>query len=147
MRNSTGLPIVALLATVVLVIVVLASRGTGDGPLTELQLGAVAGAMTLTIYAVQGLLSIVIEGQQLEPGRMPPRLTDPLSLAIVVASVALFGIAVLLAHALTNDWSPSRLGGIAGAGCLLRALLLIMYKEAFVGDESTLDERDDGIPW
>jgi hypothetical protein len=26
-------------------------------------------------------------------------------------------------------------------------LLLVFYKEAFIGDEATFDDRQDGVPW
>jgi hypothetical protein len=32
-------------------------------------------------------------------------------------------------------------------GCLDLAILLIFYKEVFIGDEARLDEIDDGVPW
>lgn len=41
----------------------------------------------------------------------------------------------------------SLVGLTAGAGCLVLALLLVAYKEAFVGHEARLDPRKDGIPW
>jgi ABC-type transport system involved in cytochrome c biogenesis permease subunit len=145
MRNGVALPVVALIAAAILTIVVLASKGSG--PLTELELGGVAGAMTLAIYAVQGLISVAIEGRELHPGRVQPRLTDPLSLAILVISLALLGVAAALAYGLTHDWTPSQLGGTAGAGCLLLALVVVVYKEAFVGDEASFDDREDGVPW
>ena len=39
------------------------------------------------------------------------------------------------------------LGIAAGAGCMSLAVLLIFYKEAFLGDEARFDDREDGIPW
>lgn len=145
MRNGPALPFVAIVAAIVLSIVVMATHG--PGPLSVLELGAVAWAITLAVYGVQGIVSVLIEGQELHPGRVRPRITGPLSLGIVVLSLALFGDAVLLAYGITSDWSPSRLGGIAGAGCLLLAIVVVAYKEAFVGDEASFDRRDDGVPW
>lgn len=145
MRNGPALPLVSIVAALVLSVIVMATHGAG--PLAPLELGAVAWAVTLAIYGTQGIISVLMEGQELEPGRVAPRLTGPLSMGIVVLSLALFGVAVLLAYAITAGWSPSRLGGIAGGGCMLLALVLIAYKEAFVGDEASFDRRDDGVPW
>ncbi len=145
MRNSPRLPSVALVVSLLL-------GGTvwlvhGDGPLSELELGGVAWAIGLAIFGLQGLLSVLVEGEELRPGRVAPRLTDPLSIGIVVFSLALFATAVGLAYGLTTDWSAGAIGALAGAGCLALAFLLVFYKEGFVGDEAGFDERDDGVPW
>jgi hypothetical protein len=132
-------------AAVVLAVIVWLTHG--EGPLTELELGGIAWSIGLAIFGLQGLLSVLVEGQELHPGRVRPRLTEPLSVAIVVFALALCGTAVALAWGLTGDWSPEALGWLAGAGCLILAVILIFYKEAFVGDEACFDERDDGVPW
>jgi hypothetical protein len=118
-----------------------------QGPLTELELGGVAWAIGLAIFGLQGLLSVLVEGEELQPGRMPPRLTDLLSVGIVIFSVALLATATGLAYGLTADWSTEAIGVLAGAGCLALAFLLVFYKEGFVGDEAGFDEREDGVPW
>jgi hypothetical protein len=145
MRNSPALPVVSLVAAVILAIIVAASRD--GGPLTELELGGIAWAIGLLIFGLQGLISVAVEGQKLEPGRVRPRLTSPLSLGIVVLSLALLGIAALLAYGVSKDWTASTLGGLAGAGCFVIALIAVFYKEGFVGDEAGFDEREDGVPW
>ena len=115
--------------------------------LTELEIGLVAWSLALAIFGVQGLLSVVLEGRELRPGRIQPRLTGPLSVAIAVFALALLAISVLLGVAILGGWPATGVGTMAGAGCLILGLLLVLYKEAFVGDEVALDERDDGIPW
>ena len=115
--------------------------------LTELEIGLVAWSLALVIFGIQGLLSVALEGRELRPGRIEPRLTDPLSVAIAVFAVALLAISALLGVAILSGWPPTGVGTLAGAGCLILGLLLVLYKEAFVGDEAALDERDDGIPW
>jgi hypothetical protein len=147
MRNTLALPIISLIFAVGLVIAVLISYGDETGPLSELELGGVAWAVGLAVYGVQGLISVLLEGRELRPGRTPPRLTGPLSVLIVLGSLALIGIAATLAVGLVDDWRTSVLGSLAGAGCLVMALLFIFYKEAFFGDEATFDNRDDGVPW
>lgn len=145
MRNSPVLPILGLIVAAVLAIVVAVSYDTG--PLTELELGGVAWAVGLSVYGLQGLISIAIEGQEVHPGRVPPRLTNPLSLSIAVLSLALVVIAGFLGYGLRNDWSDERLGVFAGIGCIVIALIAVFYKEGFVGDEASFDLRDDGVPW
>jgi hypothetical protein len=148
MTNSPLLPLVSLLLAVVLVLAVAATVGpAGFIPLSELQLGAMAGALAFAIFGVQGLLSVGLEGQELRPGAMPPHLTNPLSAAIVVVSLLLFADAVLLGYGIVAGWETGRLGIAAGVGCLCLAALLIFYKEAFLGDEARFESREDGIPW
>ena len=146
MRNSPALPLIAIVAAFVLAVVVAVVHDPGS-PLNELQLGGVAWSVGLAIFGLQGLISVLVEGTELRPGRVRPRLTDLLSSTIVVFSLVLLGIAVTLAVGLRADWRSPTLGILAGAGCLDLAFLLVCYKEAFVGDEATLDERDDGVPW
>jgi hypothetical protein len=145
MRNSSRLPSVALVVALALAATVWWTRG--DGPLTELELGGIAWAIGLAIFGLQGLLSVLVEGEELHPGRVPPRLTDPLSVGIVVFSLVLVAAATMLAYGLTADWSPEAIGATAGAGCLAVALILVFYKEGFLGDEASFDEREDGVPW
>jgi hypothetical protein len=133
-----------------LVLAIAAGIATGSGhliPLSELQLGAIGGALTLAIFGVQGLLSIALEGQELRPGVTPPHLTNPLTAAIVVASLLLLFDAVILGYGIVMGWGTTRLGIAAATGCLLLAALLLFYKEAFLGDEARFDDREDGIPW
>lgn len=115
--------------------------------LTELEIGFVALAFTLVIFGVQGLISVLLEGRELHVGRVRPRLTNFLSVAIVVFSLALFSLSVALGIGIIRDWSPRAIGTLAGLGAIDLAILLIFYKEAFVGDEACFDERDDGVPW
>ena len=152
MENSPKLPAVALLLAVALAIATVVSYvGRPDkGPvfvLSELEIGLVAAGFALAIFGVQGLISVLVEGRRLHPGIVRPRLTDPLSLAIVGVSLALFGVSLVLGYGIVSGWAPLVIGLAAGVGCLILAMLLVFYKEAFVGDEAGFDEREDGVPW
>lgn len=147
MRNSPRLPLASLIAAVVLVIHTAYSVGRADGPLTELQLGEIAFAITLTIFGIQGLISVVIEGQELHPGRVSARLTNGLSIGIVILSLLLLAIAASLAYGIAVGWGVEAIGTVTGTGCLTLSLLLVFYKEAFIGDEANFDNRQDGVPW
>lgn len=147
MTNSPRLPVLSIILALIMGIHVMVTTTGSDGPLTELQLAEIAVALALAIFGVQGLISVVIEGTELHPGRMPARLTGPLSAGIIVLSIILFGIALFLAYGIVNEWQIEAIGSLAGAGCIVLAILLVFYKEAFVGDEASFDDRQDGVPW
>jgi hypothetical protein len=150
MQNSPGLPLIALAVGAMLAAMTVASviAGIGADPaLTELQLGATAWALALGIYAIQGVVSIVAEGRKLVPGSVAPRINNPISLAIAGLSAALLVTAGVTGWAITSGQSTAIIGSTAGAGCLLLGLLLLFYKEAFIGHEAHLELRQDGIPW
>jgi hypothetical protein len=149
-QNSPGIPLAAFVVAIVLagatVISLMAGVG-GDPALNELQIGAAAWALTLGIFGVQGLVSIVLEGRQLFVGRIEPRLNNPLSTAIAVLSVLLCILAGLTGLAIISGQPTAVVGAAAGAGCINLGLLLLFYKEAFVGHEAHLEPRQDGVPW
>jgi hypothetical protein len=145
--NSPRLPVISLILASLLAIAAAAIDPGQPLPLSELQLGAVGGALTLAVFAIQGLISVLLEGRELRPGMVPPHLTNPLSAAIVIVSILLFGDALLLGYGIVNGWGTAALGVAAGAGCVFLATLLVCYKEAFLGDEARFDDREDGVPW
>lgn len=151
MDNSPRLPIAAILFGIgfaVLTAVSYFNRETeGIFHLNELEIMFVIAAFALVIFGLQGLISVLLEGRRLHPGIVRPRLTDPLSLAIVGFSLLLLALSIALGYGLIQDWDPEIIGIFAGGGCIVLAALLIFYKEAFVGDEACFDERDDGVPW
>ena len=150
MQNSPGIPLAALVAAIALAIITTLSviAGIGGGiALNELQLGATAWALALGIYGVQGIVSIAVEGRQVSPGVIKPRLNNPLSAGIAALSIVLFALAGLTAFAIVSGQSTALIGAAAGAGCLDLGLLLLFYKEAFIGHEAHLDLRQDGVPW
>ena len=148
MTNSPRLPIASLILAGILTIAAALTIDPGEPlPLSELQLGAVGGAVTLAVFGIQGLISVLLEGRELRPGIAAPHLTDPLSAAIVIVSLLLFGDALLLGYGIVNGWGTAALGIAAGAGCVFLATLLVCYKEAFLGDEARFDDREDGVPW
>jgi hypothetical protein len=148
MTNSLRLPVASLILAGILAIAAALTIDPGKPfPLSELQLGAVGGAVTLAVFGIQGLISVLLEGRELRPGMAAPHLTDPLSAAIVIVSLLLFGDALLLGYGIVNGWGTAALGIAAGAGCVFLATLLVCYKEAFLGDEARFDDREDGVPW
>ena len=150
MQNSPGIPLAALVVAIALATITVLSviAGVGGGiALNELQLGATAWALALGIYGLQGIVSIVVEGRQVFPGMIKPRLNNPLSVVIAALSLVLFVLAGLTGFAIVSGQSTALIGTAAGAGCLDLGLLLLFYKEAFIGHEAHLDLRQDGVPW
>ena len=150
MQNSPGIPLAAIIAAIVLAGATIASimLGVGGDPaLNELQIGAVAWAVTLGIFGVQGIVSIVVEGRQLFVGTIGPHLTNPLSAAIAACSILLLILAGLTGLVIVSGQPMAIVGSVAAAGCLDLGLVLLLYKEAFVGHEAHLEPRQDGIPW
>ena len=150
MQNSPGLPVVALIGSLLLGAITLASVsvGIGGGPaLTELQIGATAWVLALAIFGVTGIVSVLVEGRQLIPGTIQPRRSNLWNAAIAGGSILLFVLAGATALAIVTGQSTALVGAAAGSACLDLSLLLISYKEAFVGREAHLDSRHDGIPW
>lgn len=152
MDNSAKLPVVSIVLAIGLALTAVASfliRGDeGDVfVLSEVEIGLAAVGFTLIIFGFQGLISVLLEGRKLHPGIVRPRLTGPLSQAIIFFSLLLLSVAIVLGWGIVSDWSPIAIGTAAGAGCIVLALLLVFYKEAFVGDEACFDDREDGVPW
>jgi len=150
MQNSPGIPLAALVVAITLAAVTIGSVkvGVGGGPaLNELQIGATAWALALGIFGVQGIVSIALEGRQLFIGKIEPRLSNLLSVAVAALSITLFVAAGLTGLAIASGQPVRVVGSLAGVGCLDLALLLLLYKEAFIGHEAHLEPRQDGVPW
>ena len=150
MQNSPVLPLVALALAAILAAITIASveAGIGGDPaLTELQIGATAWALALGIYGVQGVVSVIAEGRQILPGIVAPRMNTATAVAIAGLAVLLFVVSALTGWTIVSGQSTAVIGSAAGAGCLLLGLLLLFYKEAFIGHEAHLEPRQDGVPW
>lgn len=150
MRNFPALPLSALIAAGVLAAVLRLGRLTRAdlaAPVSELDIGLATWAFVLGLFGAQGLISILLEGAELRPGVTAPRLTLPLTWAIALLAALLLALAFLLGGAILTGQPVSVVGLTAGAGCLVLALLLVAYKEAFLGEEARLDPLKDGIPW
>jgi hypothetical protein len=150
MQNSPGIPLVALVVAAALAVITVLSVIAGVGgvvALNELQIGATAWALALGLFGVQGFISIVVEGRQVAPGVIEPRMNNQIGAAVVTLSIALFSLAGITGLAIASNQSPTVIGIAAGSGCFTLGLLLLFYKEAFVGHEAHLDLRHDGVPW
>ncbi len=148
MRNAPVLPTVAIVAAFIFgaIAVVPYVRDKPAAP-DEMAIFWIMLAVTLMIFGVQGLISVLVEGQELHLGRVSPRLTTVLSILIALLTFALVGVALATGYGIFAGWTPRTLGIFFGLGSIVLALQLIFYKEAFIGDESRFDEREDGTPW
>jgi NO-binding membrane sensor protein with MHYT domain len=146
--NSLRLPLLSLVAALALFAIAAATTSPEHAaPLNELGLGAVGVGLALAVFGIQGIISVALEGRQLRPGIAPPHLTNPLSAGVVIVSLLLFVDAVFLGYGIVSGQDTTWLGIAAAFGCLCLAVVLIFYKEAFLGDEACFDDREDGIPW
>src|SRR6266852_7040500 len=119
MQNSPRIPVAAFVVAIALAGVTIVSlmAGVGGNPaLNELQIGATAWALALGIFGVQGIVSIIVEGRQVLPGTMTPRLNGPLSTAIAALSILLLALAGLTGLAIVSGQSTALIGTAAGAG-------------------------------
>jgi len=148
MRNSPGLPFISLIGAFLLGALAIIPYVTmkASAP-NEIQIGLLGVALTLAVFGVQGLLSVLLEGQELHLGRVAPRLSALLSVLIVVFTFGLVAVAVATGYGIFAGWNAKTLGIFFGLGSFVLAAQLIFYKEAFIGDETRFDEREDGIPW
>lgn len=115
--------------------------------LSELEISFVAFGITLLIFALQGFVSVFLEGRELHVGRIHPHLTGRRSTTLLLGSLVLLVIAIVLGGGIALGWNVKVIGSLAGIGALLLGFMLIPYKEGFVGSEAHFDDRNDGVPW
>jgi len=115
--------------------------------LSPVEIGLVAFALTLLIFAVQGFVSVALEGREVHVGRIAPHLTNRISLSLLIGSLVLFVLSLVLGTGVALGWSVKVIGSLAGLGAIILALMLAPYKEGFVGSEAHFDDRNDGVPW
>lgn len=115
--------------------------------LSPIEIGLVAFALTLLIFAVQGFISVALEGRELQVGRIAPHLTNKISASLLIGSIVLLILSLVLGTGVALGWSVKVIGSLAGLGAIILALMLAPYKEGFVGSEAHFDDRNDGVPW
>jgi hypothetical protein len=158
-RNDPGGPLAALIAAVAFfwgariygTLVVGAAPGE-PVPLSVFQIGLMALGILLVIYGIIGLVTIWLEGRELQLGRRrarPGRVAFTVGLvlvAILVAASGLFaGIIGEDLHAVRAH--PAREGLLAGIIFLLAALVLAFYRRFFMDDVVEADDERSEVPW
>lgn len=116
--------------------------------LESYQIALIVWGFVLALYGVQGLLSVWLEGQQLQPGeRGSAREPWWAVAAIAVLAGAEIALAVQFIQNLQRQSDPQQL---ALDGALLfvgLATMLVLYRKYFIADEVIIQDRDDGVPW
>jgi len=107
--------------------------------------------MILAIYGIHGLVSVWLEGRELEPGRRPARHSPWAFWAILACLSAVLAISVAFAGAIADGLRAGpdtvREGFLMGSLLLLFALALALYKHHFLPDEVLVEEPDTDVPW
>jgi hypothetical protein len=107
--------------------------------------------MILAIYGIHGLVSVWLEGRELEPGRRPTRNSPWAFWAILACLSAVLAISVAFAGAIAEGLRAGpdtvREGFLMGSLLLLFALALALYKHHFLPDEVLVEDPDTDVPW
>lgn len=166
-RNDTTIPWFSLLTAGALLAVLLYAFSTHGPPApaaakvprlafvpAHLQLYEVfltSVIMILVIYGIHGLVSVWLEGRELEPGRRPARNSRWAFWAILACLSAVLAVSVAFAGAIAEGLRAGpdtvREGFLMGSLLLLFALALALYKHHFLPDEALLEDPDSDVPW
>lgn len=107
--------------------------------------------MILAIYGIHGLVSVWLEGRELEPGRRPAKNSNWAFWAILACLSGVLALAVAFAGAIAEGLRAGpdtvREGFLMGGVLLLFALALALYKRHFLPDEVLVEEPDSDVPW
>ncbi len=116
--------------------------------LESYQIALIVWGFVLALYGVQGLLSVWLEGRELQPAEKNSA-REPLGAVVaitLVVGVVLF-CAVQFVHSLQHHPDPQRLALYGALLFLGLAAMLVLYRKYFVDDEVVTQDRDDGVPW
>ncbi|MBI3659628.1 hypothetical protein HY230_04055 [Candidatus Acetothermia bacterium] len=112
------------------------------------ELGLVAWIIVLGIFAIQGFISVRLEGRELIPGHFVPARESTIS----VVFTALLTVLELVwaVQFIASLYEGARPAVVATYGALLAftlAAILLVYRQSFVSAETIVQEREDHIPW
>jgi len=112
------------------------------------EIGLVAWSFLLALFGLQGLITVFLEGEELEPRAGEEREGSRWAVALLVGLLALeVTLAVLFARGLYSGARAETLALYGGGIFLALAAMLVVYRRAFVEDEVIAQEREDGFPW
>jgi len=116
--------------------------------LESYQIALIVWGFVLALYGVQGVLSVWLEGQQLQPGEKKAA-PEPLPAvaAITVLAGAEIALAVQFVQNLRHGPNPHALALDGALLFLGLAAMLVLYRKYFLSDEVITQDRDDGVPW
>jgi hypothetical protein len=112
------------------------------------EIGLVAWTFLLGLFGVQGLITVFLEGEVVEPHEGEEREGSPWAVLLMAglwAAEVVFS--VLFARGLYGGARSEVLALYSGAIFLALAAMLIVYRRCFIKDEVVAQEREDDFPW
>ncbi len=94
--------------------------------LSDLEIAVVAWGLTLLIFAVQGFISVLLEGREVRAGRIRPHLPRGIGVARALGSLVLVASAIILGVGIALHGSVRVSGSLAGVGAIVLALALML---------------------
>lgn len=112
------------------------------------EIGLVAWVVLLSLFAIQGMISVWLEGRELKVGK-PTRASEPIAALLLAVLLALleFIWIVQFVRGLYGGAPPAMIAIYAALLSFTLAILLLIYRRAFLSAETILQERDDHVPW
>lgn len=112
------------------------------------ELGLIAWVAVLGIFAIQGIISVWLEGQELKANELssPSESIGALLLTALLAVLELVW-AVQFVRSLYGGAPPTIVALYAALLSFTLAAILLVYRRAFVSTETIVQARDDHIPW
>lgn len=113
------------------------------------QIGLVAWTFLLALFGVQGLITVFLEGEAVQPHEGEEREEGSRGAVLLLAMLLAVELAfsVLFARGLYGGAPPEILALYGGGIFLALAAMLICYRRFFVKDEVIAQEREDDFPW
>lgn len=116
------------------------------------QIGLVTFALVFVVYGMIGLLSVWLDGTDLQPGRHVPKprrgmLVMGMALALALSAASGLFVRDILNSLETGRVHPGGEGATFGAMALLSALLLAFYKKYVVGEDVIAEDEHSEVPW
>lgn len=125
-----------------MLLLVASNHAVNPGHFNVVEMAAIAAAATLFVYGAMGLISVLVEGRELQPGNLL-HLTGSLSVSIACDLVA--PRRYRRRAGVLPTIGASRLSGSSPDLAASMAALFVAYKEGFLGEE-LVHCRDDGVP-
>jgi len=157
-RNDRVVPFFALVLALALFLVtyldgrhIAALEGHAPEEFSVGQIGLVALAMVLLLYALIGFVSVWLEGTELHPGlrRANPGNTHIIGIALSLVTVALSGLfaQAILTSQRTQEIHPRLEGVLFGVIALLVAAVLALYKRHYQDEDVRAESETSEVPW
>ena len=112
------------------------------------EIGLVAGVTLLAVWGLQGLIAAYVEDPK--PTEAERRsANEPWSAFLLIVALITLEIfwAVLFVRGIFDGASAKTLALYGALLFFTLATALIIYRRAFVQDETLIQERDEGVPW